>query len=192
MPFTVTAIDSATAQICRDEVASGTRPGRRVTLDEAGAPCRHCLRPGQIGEDMVLFTYQPFAGDGPYTVPSPIFLHAEGCDPYDDRDELPALLRHGLRAVRSYDDQHDLIDGDVVAGTDLEVAIDRLLNDDRAAYLHVHSATAGCFTCRIDPAPGRLRPSDGGSVGQGLASDDGQQLQLVVALAAGGVRTSRS
>ncbi|MDQ3306775.1 MAG: DUF1203 domain-containing protein [Actinomycetota bacterium] len=88
---------------------------------------------------------------------TPIFLHAEGCDPYDDRDELPALLRHGPRAVRSYDDQHDLIAGEVVAGTDLEVAIDRLLDDDRAAYLHVHSATAGCFMCRIDPAPSTHR-----------------------------------
>ena len=155
MPFTVTAIDSSTAQICRDEIANGARPGRRVTLNDPGAPCRHCLRPGAVGEDMLLFTYQPFTGDGPYAVPSPIFLHADGCDPYHNRDEIPALLRTGLRAVRSYDEHHDLIDGDVVAGTDLEATFDRLLGDDHAAYLHVHSATAGCFTCRIDHAADR-------------------------------------
>ena len=153
MPFMITAIDSATAQQCRDEVAAGTRIGRRVTLEEPGAPCRHCLRPGEVGEEMLLFTYQPFTGAGPYAVPSPIFLHAAGCEPYRTRGEIPALLRNGLRAVRSYDDRHDLIDGEVVTGANLEATIERLLGDDRAVYLHVHSATAGCFTCRIDRAP---------------------------------------
>src|SRR5262245_47970507 len=109
MPFTVTAIDSTTAQNCRDEIAAGTRPGRRVTLDESSAPCRHCLQPGEVGEEMLLFTYQPFTGTGPYAVPSPIFLHAAGCDPYRTRGEIPGFVRNGLRAVRSYDDRHDLV-----------------------------------------------------------------------------------
>ncbi len=63
-----------------------------------------------------------------------------------------ALLRNGLRAVRSYQARHDLIDGEVVAGMDLESSIERLFEDQRAAYLHIHSATAGCFTRRVDRA----------------------------------------
>ncbi len=150
MDFTITPVDSATARACRDEIATGRRQGRRVTLDSNGAPCRHCLRAGQVGETMLLFMYQPFTGDGPYAVPSPVFLHAEPCDRYAPTNEVPALLHSGLRAVRSYDVDHDLIDGDVVAGGDVESLIVRLLQDDRADYLHVHSATAGCFTRRID------------------------------------------
>ena len=152
MRFNVTALDSTSAAIYRDEIASGTRPGHQVTLAEPGAPCRHCLVPGAPGEEMLLLTHQPFTGDSPYTVPSPIFIHAVACTRYETPDELPALLRNGLRAVRSYDARHDLIDGEVVAGMDLESSIERLFEDQRAAYLHIHSATAGCFTCRVDRA----------------------------------------
>lgn len=164
MPFTITAIDSAVAQRCRDEIATGARPGRRVTLDEPGAPCRHCLQPGEVGDEMLLFTFQPFAGAGPYAVPSPIFLHADHCERYPTHGEIPALVRSGLRAVRSYDDRHDLIDGEVAAGANLASTIERLLEDARAAYLHVHSATAGCYTCRVDraAAPGSSPSPDPG------------------------------
>ena len=103
MRFNVTALDSTAAETYRFELASGTRPGRRVTLVESGAPCRHCLRPGATGEEMLLLTHQPFAGDSPYAVPSPIFIHASACARYETPDELPLLLRNGLRGVRSYD-----------------------------------------------------------------------------------------
>ena len=94
MSFTVTAIHSDVAQRCLAEIDSGVRSARRVTLDEAGAPCRHCLQPGRIGEEMMLFTYQPFTGESPYTVPSPIFLHADHCVRYE-LGRLPALARNG-------------------------------------------------------------------------------------------------
>ena len=150
MDFTITAMTTATADACRADFAAGRLPGRRVVLDEPGAPCRHCLRPGETGEEMLLFTYQPFVGDSPYAVPSPIYLHAEPCARHDPMSGVPELARVGLRAVRSYDAAHELLEGEVVDGNDIESMITRLLADDRAAYLHVHSATAGCFTCRVD------------------------------------------
>ena len=59
----------------RRRITDGRLSARRVVLDEPGAPCRQCLQPGTVGEEMLLFTYQPFRGDSPYAVPSPIFLH---------------------------------------------------------------------------------------------------------------------
>jgi hypothetical protein len=150
MDFSVTPMSTDVARRLRQEIATGARPGRRVTVDEAGAPCRHCLRPAAAGDELLLFTYQPFTGSGPYAVPSPVYLHARDCERYATRGELPELVRTGLRAVRSYDADHDLVDGDVAEGDDLEPLVNRLFEDPRATYLHVHSATAGCFTCRID------------------------------------------
>lgn len=150
MTFTFVPLTSATAEALRDDIAAGRLPARRVVLGEPGGPCRHCLRHGEVGEAMLLFTYQPFAGRGPYAVPSPIFLHADPCARQDETSEVPELLRSGLRAVRSYDAAHDLVDGDVVPGASIESLVERLLGDERAAYLHVYSATAGCFTCRVD------------------------------------------
>jgi hypothetical protein len=152
MDFVITAMPTAVADSFRAGTASGGAAPRRVVLTEAGAPCRHCLQPGQVGEEMLLGSYQPFAGDSPYAVPSPVFVHAGPCPPYPATDRIPALVRDGVRAVRSYDAAHDLLEGDVAPGTAIEPLIDRLLADERADYLHVYSATAGCFTCRVDRA----------------------------------------
>ena len=150
MGYTFIPVASATAQRLRDDINNGSLPGRRVVLEEPGAPCRHCLQPGAVGDDMLLFEYQPFRGNSPYAVPSPIFLHAEPCPAYTATGEVPVVVRAGLRAVRAYDAMDDLIDGDVVAGAEVEDLIARFLEDDRVAYLHVYSATAGCFTCCVD------------------------------------------
>jgi hypothetical protein len=152
MDFAITAMPTATADRLRAEIEEGRMPARRIALDEVGGPCRHCLRLGAPGERLLLLTYQPFVGEGPYAVPSPIFLHAAPCARYEPTDAIPSFVRTGLRAIRSYDAVDDLLDGEVVEGTQIEAALRRLLDDDRAAYVHVHSADAGCFTCRVDRA----------------------------------------
>jgi hypothetical protein len=150
MDFTITPLDTETATALRMDIAGGRISAERVVLQEPGAPCRQCLQPGGTGDLMLLFTYQPFRGTSAYAVPSPIYLHADPCTSYDRVTEVPPIARPGLRAVRSYDASHRLLDGEVVAGTEIETAIYQLLADKRTEYLHVHSATAGCFTCRVD------------------------------------------
>ena len=62
------------------------------------------------------------------------------------------MLRGRLLSVRAYDGSHMLTGTEVLQGTDLEAAIDRLLGQDPGAYLHVHFAGPGCFACRIEAA----------------------------------------
>jgi hypothetical protein len=126
--------------------------GRRIALDDVGGPCRHCLQLGAPGEVLLLLTYQPFAGGGPYAVPSPVFLHADACERYGSTS-IPPFARHGQRAVRTYDGDNELIDGVVVDGSALDDALAAMLANDDAAFAHVHSADAGCFSFRVDGAP---------------------------------------
>jgi hypothetical protein len=37
-----------------------------------------------------------------------------------------------------------------VDGTAVEQAIDRMLDNPRAAYLHLHNAKPGCYAARVD------------------------------------------
>ena len=159
MRFKVTALDSMAAETYRDSSRVAPVPDGR---SRSSSPVLRAgtAFPGAIGEEMLLLTHQPFTGDSPYAVPSPIFIHAGACARYETPDELPLLLRNGLRAVRSYDRRHDLIDGEVVAGADLESSIERLFEDERAVYLHIHSATAGCFTCRATAPHSRAERRD--------------------------------
>ena len=45
-----------------------------------------------------------------------------------------------------------MLDAEVAEGRDLESVVERLLGDDQVAYIHVHNAKPGCYSCRIDRA----------------------------------------
>jgi hypothetical protein len=54
--------------------------------------------------------------------------------------------------VRAFGADAMMIGYELVEGEKLEGAIERLLADPRAAYLHVHFAAPGCYAARVDRA----------------------------------------
>jgi len=54
---------------------------RRAADDRA--PCRRCLRDASAGEDLVLAPYDPFTVRSPYAGDGPVFVHADGCEPFE-------------------------------------------------------------------------------------------------------------
>ena len=145
-----------------DEDADGllAQPdNRRLVADSyPGFPCRRCLRDAEIGDAVSLVSYDTFVGTSPHTHPGPIFLHTDGCRPWDGSgDRIPAQLLRRQLSVRALDGAHMMRDARIVAGTCLEAAARELLEDDEVAYLHVHNAAAGCWAVRIDRVQ-RRRP----------------------------------
>src|SRR6266700_89 len=54
------------------------------------APCRHCqrlIRPNE--EELILFTYDAFVGQGVPPMPGPVYVHAEECEAYSGDGALP-------------------------------------------------------------------------------------------------------
>ena len=120
----------------------------RVRVDKPNSyPCRRCLQDGEPGETMLLCSYDPFIGQSPYSGPGPIYVHDRDCAPFDGAD-VPDQLTRRLLSVRAYDENHMLVDADVIEGAELPESAERLLRD--ASYLHVHNARPGCFAARID------------------------------------------
>jgi hypothetical protein len=116
-------------------------------------PARCCLSDAEDADGVVLSSVMPFRGESPYAARSPVYVHAERCaGRRAERDVVPEMLRGRLLSVRAYDGAHMLTGTEVLPGSDLEGAIERLLSDARGAYLHVHFAGPGCFACRIDRA----------------------------------------
>jgi hypothetical protein len=114
-------------------------------------PCRHCLDLIAPGDEKLVLAYRPFAEPQPYAEVGPVFLHKRGCERYE-RDALPWWFEHLDPAiVRGYGDDHWIRyeTGDVVAGTDLTAACERILADPTIAYVHVRSKY-NCFQCRVD------------------------------------------
>jgi hypothetical protein len=43
-----------------------------------------------------------------------------------------------------------MVGAEVVPGPQVAAAIDRMLATGAAAYVHLHNAPQGCFSCRVD------------------------------------------
>ena len=63
---------------------------------------------------------------------------------------MPDSLATRLLSVRAFDPEGMMIDADVVEGAALEPLIERMFEDPRVDYLHVHNARRGCYAARVD------------------------------------------
>jgi len=125
---------------------------RRVIADEpVGFPCRVSLADVPAGEELVLFAYehQP-APDSPYRASGPIFVSRHGRPSELAPGELPPCVSGRLMSVRAYDAGHLIVNADVCEGEALPPVIERMLADPQVAYIHLHNAKRGCYSCRVD------------------------------------------
>lgn len=129
--------------------------GHRAHADVATdhAPCRVCLRVLTPGQDKrLLFTYDPFEAAGTTPLPGPVYIHAEPCEPYAGAG-FPPQLRAMSILLDVYGDDRRLVAevmlGEVADPATIDTAVAEQLDDVQVRYLHVRSATAGCFVAAI-------------------------------------------
>ena len=122
------------------QIADGRAPGY---------PCRVSLTDSQQGDELLLVNYEHHAVDSPYRMRFAIYVR-RGEERYDRIDEVPEQLRVRTLAVRAYDADAMLVGWELVEGRDLEGAIEKLLANPRATYLHIHFAAPGCYAARVE------------------------------------------
>ncbi|EHR59224.1 DUF1203 domain-containing protein [Saccharomonospora cyanea] len=153
MGFRIVPMDTALA----DEVRTTLRapgyghPAWREVPTEA-APCRVCLdaiEPGR--EALIAFTYDPFREREDVPLPGPVFVHERRCEPYAEPGVYPARLGRSGLLLNCYGDGRRLVLAHRVAHADAEPALDELLARPDVDYIHVRSATAGCYLCTALP-----------------------------------------
>ncbi|MBA3883752.1 MAG: DUF1203 domain-containing protein [Chthoniobacterales bacterium] len=150
--YRIVPIPTAAAETARRTAASGAPDHAFVVADSpAGYPCRHCLRWAEPGERIILFPFASVPPGHPYSETGPIFVHADSCERYMDTASFPANFRRG-RVLRAYNSKHDMIDAAVVNGDEPEAVIEKLLENPETNFIHVRSATRGCYTMGIERA----------------------------------------
>ena len=96
------------------------------------------------------YTHQP-AKHSPFHASGPIFVNETANETFDRIDEVPPVLRlASALSLRAYDSTDMMIDADVTPGAECQRVIERLLANDRVAYVHAHFAPRGCYLARID------------------------------------------
>ena len=150
--FRIIPLPTEIAEAARRAVTVGTADHALITASSPGSsPCRHCLRWAQPGERVILFPYAAIPAGHPYAESGPIFVHAEKCERYSATDEYPAEFRNG-RVFRAYDLNYNLIDAQVVNGSEPETVIQELFENPETAFVDARSVTHGCFTFRVQRA----------------------------------------
>jgi len=150
--FRIVPLPTEIAEAARRAIKTGAADHALITAESPGSsPCRHCLRWAQPGERVILFPYAAIPSGLPYSETGPIFVHAEKCERYGGTNEYPAEFRNG-RVFRAYDSNYNLIDAQVMNGSEPETVIERLFQNADAAFVDVRSVTHGCFTFRVQRA----------------------------------------
>ncbi len=150
--FRIVPLPTEVTEAARRALEAGASDHVLITANSPAAfPCRHCLRWAQPGEEVILFPFASIPPGRPYSETGPIFVHAQRCDRYTATDEYPADLRRS-RVLRAYDSQQNIIDAEIVNGSEPEAIISRLLENPQTAFLQARSATRGCFTFGVERA----------------------------------------
>jgi hypothetical protein len=147
--FHIVPLATEIADAARHVVNTGAADHALITADSPGScPCRHCLRWAQPGERVILFPYAAIPSGHPYSERGPIFVHANECQRYGATNEYPADFRNG-RVFRAYDSNYNIIDAQVMNGSEPEAVIESLFQNPDTAFVDVRSVTHGCFTFRV-------------------------------------------
>lgn len=126
-----------------------------LRVAEGWEPLRCCLTKPSEGERIALICYTPWTEPSPWAEAGPVFVHFGPCGGFEDSGDYPEAFRHSKSVLNPFDHEgaraYEHITF-VEPEDDHEAAVRRILEQPDVAYLHVRSATAGCFTFKARPA----------------------------------------
>jgi hypothetical protein len=144
-----------------DEQLADLNIVRRIADASPGFPCRVCLEDADPGAEVLLLNYTHHEVDSPYRSSGPVYVRRGACRRVLPPGEVPAYVTRRVISLRAYDGAGMMVGAEVVPGPEVAAAIDRMLATGAAAYVHLHNAPQGCFSCRVDclsvgAGPGRV------------------------------------
>jgi hypothetical protein len=155
MSFRVVGLDPAPFAplvfLSDDELAAkGMR--RMIADNKPGYPCRVSLADAEIGEELLLLPYAHQSARTPYRASGPIFVRKAARQCKLDAGVIPDYVRLRQMSVRAYDAAHLMIDAAVCDGKDAAATILQTFENSDVAYIHLHNANRGCFSCLVNRA----------------------------------------
>ncbi|SBV37015.1 conserved hypothetical protein [uncultured Stenotrophomonas sp.] len=123
---------------------------RRVADSERGFPCRVSLRDAAVGEELLLLPYWHQPASSPYRASGPVFIRRDAVPARLAVDEVPPYVTRRLISLRAYDHDDCIVAAEVMDGTQVAGWLHARLDDRGIAYVHLHNARYGCYSCRAD------------------------------------------
>jgi len=155
MSFQITALEPqrfARYFTMSDDELAANQAVRLIATKRPGFPCRVSLADAEVGDDLLLVNYQHQPGASPYRAAHAIFVRQGAAQARPAAGEIPGVFQSRTLSLRAFDDLSMIVAADLVEGENLGPALDRLLADPAAAYVHIHYAKFGCYAARADRA----------------------------------------
>lgn len=115
-----------------------------------GYPCRECLMDAEIGDELVLVSYDPFVTDSPYRGSSAIYLHRTQCEPWRDSGIVPQQQLGRRLSFRAFASDEMMIDAELVESATFTDAATRMLQNNLVEFINVRNASPGCWALRVE------------------------------------------
>ena len=126
---------------------------RRTATDTPGFPCRVSLEDAPVGAELLLLPYEHHPAASPYRASGPIYVRKGAARRDLQPGEVPSYVTGRLISVRAYDAGAMMIAASVCEGTGVAAALDEVFADPAVAYVHLHNAKRGCFSCAVSRVP---------------------------------------
>jgi hypothetical protein len=120
---------------------------RRIATESPGFPCRVSLQDAEVGEELLLLPYEHQPAASPYRATGPIFVRRGARQRTLPPGFVPPYVRQRLMSLRAYDADDMMIDATVCDGADVAAWLARSFAAPAVAYVHLHNAKRGCFSC---------------------------------------------
>ncbi|TDP72660.1 DUF1203 domain-containing protein [Roseateles toxinivorans] len=133
-----------------DEALARIGAQRRTATEADAYPCRISLEDAALGDELLLLPFEHQPADSPYRASGPIFVRRGVKQRTMVVAEAPSYVGKRLISVRAYDAAHMIVDAAVCEGTQVGTEIERCFANQAVAYIHLHNAKRGCFSCRVD------------------------------------------
>jgi Protein of unknown function (DUF1203) len=130
-----------------DAKLSSYNAQRVFATTKPGYPCRVSLVDADIGEELLLLPFEHQPAGSPYKSSGPIFVRKAAIQAQVEPGAIPDYVGTRLMSVRAYDCKHFMTDALICAGGDAAAAIQKMFSRAEVAYIHLHNANRGCFSC---------------------------------------------
>jgi hypothetical protein len=120
---------------------------RRRATEAFGFPCRVSLEDAAVGEELLLLSFEHQPAASPYRASGPIFVRRGSQPARLAPGVVPSSVSRRLMSLRAYGDADLIVDALVCEGTDVAEALTAFFARPDIAYVHLHNAKRGCFSC---------------------------------------------
>ncbi len=125
---------------------------RHTVAAKPSAPCRISLQDAEIGETVLLLSYEHHPAQTPYRQAGPIFIREVPVPRFEGQGVVPPALQVRVLSVRAFDAAGAMIDADVIDGPALKETAERLFANPAVFQVHAHYAKRGCFAAKLTRA----------------------------------------